>query len=174
MDLNGQYQNFFLKKNQNLNSAAEYAKRRIGPRVRDREEKQACAFVCARVRMHVLGVVSLTHSGFLFSSLCHEAQTNTLVDVVPTHGSLEILMDLNFIHPWRLGKTGPKLDRSSHLGTKSLPLRDRLCLELSTASRHKWMGVQLSSFGPTTQISTYNYGPTKSNLATRPHLHRFL
>jgi len=138
------------------------------------EKRSKRVRVCARVCVCMWGVVSLTHSGFLFSSLCHEAQTNTLVDVVPTHGSLEILMDLNFIHPWRLGKTGPKLDRSSHLGTKSLPLRDRLCLELSTASRHKWMGVQLSSFGLTTQISTYNYGPTKSNLATRPHLHRFL
>jgi len=31
--------------------------------------------------MHVLGGVSLTHSGFLFFSLCHEAHTNTQEDV---------------------------------------------------------------------------------------------
>jgi len=69
MDLNSQYQNFFLKKNRNLNSAVDYAKRRIGPRVRDREEKQACACVCARVRMHVRRCITYSLRLSLFLSL---------------------------------------------------------------------------------------------------------
>ena len=45
------------------------------------EKRSKRVRVCARVCVCMWGVVSLTHSGFLFSSLCHEAQTNTQEDV---------------------------------------------------------------------------------------------
>jgi len=51
----------------------------------------------------------------------------------PTHGALEILTDLTFIHPLENRENWTKTEPQFTLRDKSLPLRDRLCLELSTA-----------------------------------------